>query len=345
MPDRPSDFRSDTVTRPTAAMRAAMAAAEVGDDVFADDPTVNALEARFAQVLGKEAALFCPSGTMANQIALRLHTRPGDEAIVEYGSHIYNYEGGGGAALAGVQFRPQHAAGGRLDPEAVAAAVHPEDDHLARTRLLCLENTHTHEGGTIVPIDRMQALRAVATAHAMRVHLDGARLWNASAATGITPAEFAACADTVMCCLSKGLCAPIGSLLAGDADLIRLGRRYRKMMGGGMRQVGVVAAAGLLALDSMRDRLPDDHARARRLAEGLAAVEGLTVDLERVQTNIVHVATAKGRALEWVAALGAQGVAIIEMDASTLRFVTHHDVGDVDIDRAVAAAKAISVRM
>jgi len=275
---------------------------------------------------------------MANQIALRLHTRPGDEAIVEYGSHVYNYEGGGGAALAGVQFRPQHAAGGRLDPAAVAAAVHPEDDHLARTRLLCLENTHTHEGGTVVEFERMQALRRVASEHGLRVHLDGARLWNAVAATGTSAAEFAACADTVMCCLSKALCAPIGSLLAGTSEAITLGRRYRKMLGGGMRQVGVVASAGRLALDTMRDRLTEDHARARRLAEGLAAVAGLSVDLGRVQTNIVHVATAPGRALDWVAAFAAEQVAIIEMDDATLRFVTHHDVGDGDIDRALAAA-------
>ncbi|MHC5018653.1 MAG: threonine aldolase family protein [Planctomycetota bacterium] len=345
MPDAPSDFRSDTVTKPTDAMRDAMAAAEVGDDVFGDDPTLNALEARFAEVVGKAAALFCPSGTMANQIALRVHTRPGDEAIVEYGSHVYNYEGGGGAALAGVQFRPQHATGGRLDPAAVAAAVHPVDDHLARTRLLCLENTHTHEGGTVVELERMRELRAVADQHGLRVHLDGARLWNASAASGVTPAEFAACADTVMCCLSKGLGAPVGSLLAGDAEVITLARRYRKMMGGAMRQVGVVAAAGRLALDTMRERLPEDHARARRLAEGLGEVEGLTVDLAQVQTNIVHVATAPGRALDWVAAFGAEGVAIIEMDDSTIRFVTHLDVGDGDVERAIGAASQAAVNL
>ena len=333
------DFRSDTVTRPTPAMRQAMATAEVGDDVYGDDPTVNRLEAEAAALLGTEAAVFVPSGTMANQIALRLHARPGDEVIAEQGSHVFRYEGGGAAALSGIQIRPLRGPGGRLDPDAVAAAVNPDDPHCARTAGLCVENTHTEDGGAVVPLVHLQALRTVAARHGLRVHLDGARLWNAAAATGVPVAEFAACADTVACCLSKGLGAPVGSVLAGTAEAIRQARRHRKTLGGGMRQAGVLAAAGLVALRTMRDRLVDDHARARRLAEGLADLPGLRVDLGSVQTNIVHAGTAPGAAAAWVRGLGERGVKIIDMGPSTIRFVTHCDVGDGDVDAALRAVR------
>jgi threonine aldolase len=285
MPAIPVDLRSDTVTRPTPAMRRAIAEAVVGDDVFGDDPTVIALEQRVAALAGKEAALYVPSGTMGNQLAVHVLTRPADEVLLEAESHIYYYEQGGIATNSGCLAHPIKGERGVLPLEAVVAALRGEDDHIARVTLVCMENTHNRAGGAIVPLDRMRALAALARERGLAVHLDGARLWNASVATGIPIAEWAACADTVQMCFSKGLGAPIGSILVGSAAHIRAARRARKRWGGGMRQVGILAAACLHALDHHVARLADDHARAKRLADGLAGLPG--VQIVAPDTNIV----------------------------------------------------------
>ena len=304
------DLRSDTVTLPTQEMYRAMAAAELGDDVYGEDPTVNRLEELAAARVGKEAALFVPTGTMGNEVAVMTHARRGDEVIVDVGSHIYDAEVGGLAVLAGVQARPLAGRLGRLDPTAVEAAVRPDDVHFPRTGLLCLEDPHNGAGGTVAPPEAIAELAEVAHRHGFPVHLDGARLFNAAVALGIPAARLAAPADSVMFCLSKGLCAPVGSMLAGSAAFIAEARRNRKLMGGGMRQAGVLAAAGIVALESMVDRLADDHVNARRLAEGLASLPGLRVDLESVQTNMVYADTGPGDAPAVVAMLAAGGVLI-----------------------------------
>lgn len=345
------DLRSDTVTRPTPAMRAAMAAAEVGDDVFGDDPTVHALEAKVAQLLGKEAALLVPSGTMANQLAVRVHCRPGDEAIVHAGAHVLNYEGGAAAALSGVTLRALASTDGSLGVAAVAAALHLADDpHLAPTRLICFENTNNACGGTVVPEADVAAVANLARSHGLAMHLDGARLWNAAVATGRPLTALAACFDTVSVCLSKGLGAPVGSLLAGTRAHIHHARRVRKQFGGGMRQAGILAAAGLHALEHHLARLADDHHRARTLAEGIAEVPGLTVDRARVETNLVyfdvdpdHPAAQAGLAqarIDLTARLRARGVWIAGT-ASRLRAVTHLDVDDAGIERALAELRSV----
>ncbi|MDP2972738.1 MAG: GntG family PLP-dependent aldolase, partial [Deltaproteobacteria bacterium] len=253
------DLRSDTVTRPTPLMRKAMSEAEVGDDVFGEDPTVNALHERVAQMLGKEAALFVPSGTMANQLAIKSHTQPGDEVIIEATSHPYNFEGGGGAVLSGIQFYCLRGVRGILDASQIEEAIRPDDHHFPVTRLICLENTHNRGGGAIYPIDKMAEIYRLAKSKGLLVHLDGARLWNASVATGISPHEYGQWADSVSVCLSKGLGAPIGSLVAGSRIFIDRVHRFRKMFGGGMRQVGIIAAAGLYALEHHIERLKEDH--------------------------------------------------------------------------------------
>ncbi len=284
------DLRSDTVTKPGPGMRQAIAAAEVGDDVFGDDPTVLALQEKVAGILGKEAALFVPSGTMSNGIAVKVHTRPGDEMLVEQGGHMYNHETGSAAAISGVQVQAIPGIRGVLTAEQVEAAVRPDDHHYARTRLVCLENSCNVAGGTLFPLEEIRRIRRVARLHDLAMHLDGARLWNASVATGIEPGQFAECFETVSVCLSKGLGAPVGSLLAGSADLIREAHRVRKMLGGGMRQAGLLAAAGIYALDHHRQRMVEDHRHARLLAETLSRLPGVEVDLEAVATNIVMAA-------------------------------------------------------
>lgn len=330
------DFRSDTVTRPDAGMRRAMAAAEVGDDVFGDDPTVQALQERVAGLLGKEAALFVPSGTMANQTALRVLTRPGDQVICEAGCHVYNYEQGGPAALSGLHLTCLPGDRGALTWAQVEAAILPDDDHAARPALVCLENTHNRAGGRIQPQDEVLAIAAGARARGLKLHLDGARLWNAHAATGTPLAELAAPFDTVSVCFSKGLGAPVGSCVAGERDAVRQARRVRKLFGGGMRQVGVLAAACLHALDHNLPRLGDDHARARRLAEGL---DNPRVTLDHpVETNIVIVRTAREGAL--LAHLSAHGVAAVAFGKGRVRLVTHRDVGDAAVEAALAALNA-----
>lgn len=339
----PVDLRSDTVTRPTPAMRKALATAVVGDDVYGDDPTVQELERRVASLAGMQAGLYVPSGTMGNQLAVHSHTQPGDEVLLEAHSHIYLNEQGGIGALSGCLAHPLHGERGAIDPAAVTAAVRdPSDDHVARVSLLCLENTHNWHGGVILPMDRLRALTDAAHALAMKVHLDGARLWNASVATGVPIRDWAACVDSLMMCFSKGLGAPIGSILIGPADFIRRARRARKLWGGGMRQVGILATACLHALDHHVDRLADDHGRARRLADGLRAVPG--VQVAEPETNIVMI-ELRHPALERDAllrALDARGVWMGPEDPGRIRAVTHLDVDEAGIERAIAAFQAVA---
>jgi len=333
------DLRSDTVTRPTPAMRRAMAEAVVGDDVLGDDPTVQELERRVAALAGKEAALFVPSGTMGNQLAIKCHTEPGDEVLLERDSHIFVYEQGGLGANSGCLAHILEGERGAIAPEQVAACVRAwtHDEHVARVRLVCLENTHNRGGGAIVPLERLRAVADVARAQDGAVHLDGARLWNASVATGIPLRDWAATADSVMMCFSKGLGAPVGSVLVGPGDFVRRARRVRKRWGGGMRQVGILAAACLHALEQHVERLADDHRRAKALAAGFARVPGVRV--MEPDTNIVMVDLERP-GLEPVAvlrALEARGVRMLPFGARRLRAITHLDVDDAGIERAIAA--------
>ncbi len=327
MPDRPIDLRSDTVTKPTAAMRRAMAQAEVGDDVYGEDPTVNRLEERAAELLGKEAALFVPSGTMGNTIAIKLHTRHGQEVICEARSHVFNYELAMTAWFAGCLARPIATEDGILDWRAIEPAIRPPGPHWAPTGLIVLENTHNMAGGTVYPVATFREVCERAHALGIKVHLDGARLFNAAVYLKRPVRELAESADTVMFCLSKGLGAPAGSVLVGPREAIAEARLYRKRLGGGMRQAGVLAAAGLIALDEMRDRLEEDHENARAVAEILREVPGVTIP-HRVETNIVIVdVSATGVPAEHLSQeLRRRGVLINPVGPWRLRVVTHYDV-------------------
>ncbi|NWG04805.1 MAG: low-specificity L-threonine aldolase [Syntrophaceae bacterium] len=337
------DLRSDTVTRPTPAMRQAMFEAEVGDDVFGEDPTVNTLQEKVAGLLRKEAALFVPSGTMANQISIKSHTQPGDEVIIESSSHSYNFEGGAGAALSGIQFHCLKGARGILDPSQIEEAIRPDDHHFPVTKLVCLENTHNRGGGTIYPLEKMAEIYRIAQSKGLFVHLDGARLWNASIATGIHPHEYAQWADSVSVCLSKGLGAPIGSLVAGTKSFIHRVHRFRKMFGGGMRQVGLMAAAGIYALDHHLERLKEDHQNAKRLAVGLKELKGISIEPKHVETNIVIFdITETGMTGAQVAeATKKEGILIHAFSKTQIRLVTHLDVSDGDIEEALKAFEKI----
>jgi len=340
-PTQAVDLRSDTVTRPTKAMRAAIAAAVVGDDVFGDDPTVQDLERRVAELSGKEAALFVPSGTMGNQLAVACHTHPGDEVLLDVSSHMYLYEQGGLAANSGCLAHPVATERGVFPSAVIESAIRPEEDHNARLRLLCLENTHNRHGGAIVPLESMRAAAATARVHGLAVHLDGARLWNASVATGVPIREWAAHADTVMMCFSKGLGAPVGSILTGPGELVRRARRVRKRWGGGMRQVGILAAACLHALDHHVARLAEDHRRARALADAAARLPGL--DVTTPDTNILYFTLADS-ALDRdsiLRALELRGVRMSAYGPRLLRAITHLDVDDEGIARASAALEAV----
>lgn len=335
------DLRSDTVTRPTPDMRRAMAEAEVGDDVFGDDPTVHRLEARIAELSGLEASLFVPSGTMGNQLAIRCHVESGDEVMLDPESHVFLYEQGGLAANSGALAHPVGGDATGFVPASIDAAMRAENEHVARVRLVCIENTHNVRGGTVLPLERQREVIARAHGHGVRIHLDGARLWNASVATGIPIREWASGVDSLMMCFSKGLGAPIGSILAGSADLVKRARRHRKRWGGGMRQVGVLAAACLHALDRHVDRLADDHRRARRLAEGFSEAGGVTVPMP--QTNIVIV-TLDHPSLDrdrLVAALESRGVRMVSFGHRRLRAITHLDVDEKGIDRAIHTFRAV----
>jgi threonine aldolase len=331
------DLRSDTVTRPTAAMRAAMAAAEVGDDVFGDDPSVNALQERIADLLGKEAALFVSSGTQGNLIGVMTHCGRGDEYIVGQSAHTYRYEAGGAAVLGSVQPQPlEHQADGSLALSDIAAAIKPDDSHFARSRLLCLENTI---GGKVLPLAYIAEATALARSRGLATHLDGARLFNAAVALGGDPfanaRAIAAHFDSVSVCFSKGLGAPVGSALVGSRRFIEQAHRWRKTLGGGMRQARVLAAAALHALDHHVERMADDHALARRLAEGLQRIPGLAVDA--VQTNMVFASVAADRADGLLEHMAAHGVLATGHDR--LRLVTHLDVDAAGIDRATAVVR------
>ncbi len=329
------DLRSDTVTQPDEAMRSAMASAEVGDDVYGEDPTVNELESVASDVLGTEAALFCPSGTMANQIALDVWTEPGDELLLEQSSHIYSYEVGGAARLAGLQTRPIDGGGrGVIDPESVETSLRTKSLHVAGTGLLALENTHNNLGGRALTVGEIADPASVAHEHDIPVHLDGARLWNAAIAHDVTPDVYVEHVDSVMVSLSKGLGAPVGSILASDEGIIDQARRTRKSFGGGMRQAGVLAAAGLLAIDR-RVELSDDHRLARSLADGIGALDG--VDVIEPETNIViasidpKIATAD----EWLAGGAELNVYGTDVGRDRVRYVTHRDVTAADIEVAI----------
>jgi threonine aldolase len=330
-----SDFRSDTVTRPSAAMREAMVGAEVGDDVLDGDPTVEELQSFAAEWLGKEGALFVPSGTMANQIALGAWSRSGDEFIVERGAHIINYESGAAGYLHGLQAHPLDGDRGALEAAAVRSAIRPAFIHCPKTTLLCVEQTHMGAGGRVVPLEALQGVHHVAHAASIPVHMDGARLANAVAASGISARDWAATAESVSVCLSKGLGAPVGSLIAGDGEFLERARLVRKRLGGWMRQAGMIAAGGLFALTENVERLVEDHALARDLARRLDAHAGLHVPEEEVETNLVMVRISHPRfdAADISEKLGEEGVLVMPLAGDLLRFVTHLDVGPEDVER------------
>jgi len=331
------DLRSDTVTRPSPEMRRAMFEAEVGDDVLGDDPTVIRLQERAAELFGKEAGLYMPSGTMTNQAALHAQTTPGDEVFIHAKAHIVENEQGGAAVLSGLQTRTFDSADGTLDIEAMEHYFHVDDDvHHPRTTLVALENTHNYCGGVVYPLAKIREVRAFCDRHGMILHLDGARVCNAAVASGVPAAEIAAPFDSVSVCLSKGLGAPVGSVLLGTRAMIARAQRARKLFGGGMRQAGIIAAAGLYALEHNIARLADDHRRARALGERLAQVPGLAVDAAKLQTNMVFADThGTGKpAAELVGALAAAGVLCLDEAPWSLRFVTHLDVDDGDTEQA-----------
>lgn len=338
------DLRSDTVTRPCSAMRRAMAEAEVGDDVIERDPTCERLQRLTAELLGKEDAIFMPSGTMTNQIGLRIHCKPGDEFLCEAGCHVYNYEQGAFAQLSGLVARTIEGQAGVLRPEQFQGLIRPENDHLLRTRLVILENTHNRGAGRVQPYEYVERICAWAHGQGLLTHLDGARLFNAAAATGISLERWSEHFDTVSVCFSKGLGAPVGSALAGTKEAIREARRHRKLFGGGMRQAGVLAAAALYALENNRDRLPEDHANARMLAEAVRSSPGLALRPEQVDTNIVifHVEPTLGTAADFVRDLAARSVAALSIAPTQIRLVTHRDVSPQDCRAASEAIQRLA---
>ena len=333
------DLRSDTITRPTPAMQKAMATAEVGDDVFGEDPTVNRLEAMAAELTGKESALFVASGTMANLVSQLAHCGRGDEMILGDQAHIFFYEQGGSAAVGGIHPRiVTNLPDGTLALDEIEAAIRPHNVHFPVSRLICLENTHNRCSGTPLSAPYMASVGELASLHALKIHVDGARIFNAAVALGVNVRELVAHADSVSFCLSKGLAAPVGSLVCGSGDFIARARRARKLLGGGMRQAGVLAAAGIVALTENIDRLADDHAHAKELAEGIAAVPGLAADPASIQTNIVYFSVEKPGwgAAGLVDALESEGVRVLPTGPSQMRAVTHCHISSADIDRTLA---------
>ncbi|HEX2294337.1 MAG TPA: GntG family PLP-dependent aldolase [Actinomycetota bacterium] len=337
------DLRSDTVTRPTPEMRRAMAEAEVGDDVFGDDPTVNELQELVAGMLGKEAGLYVPTGSMGNQVSLGSMARPGDEVVCESGAHFLHYEGGSVAACLGLVARPLPGVNGVISESQVAAAVRPGSEHNPRTAVVAIENTHNSAGGRIFPLETARRIAATCRTKGVGVHLDGARLFNAQASTGTSAAEWAACADTVSVCFSKGLGAPIGSMVVSTRDRIAEARRLRKRLGGGMRQVGVIAAAARVAITTGVERLAEDHANARRLAEGIAEIHPDAVDIDAVETNMVYVdlrpfGMPGPRVVE---EMRKEGVITIALADTTMRLVLHRDVSAEDVETALKAFRKV----
>lgn len=332
--DQPVDLRSDTVTRPTPAMRKAMAEAAVGDDVYGDDPTVNRLQEIAAEMLGTEAALFLPSGTQSNLCALLSHCERGDEYIVGQHAHTYMYEGGGAAVFGSIQPQPlDFMPDGSLDLDQVAACIKPDDPHFAKTRLLCLENT---QAGKVLPLDYIAEARSLADKHSLRLHLDGARIFNASVKLGLPVTDISRHFDSISVCLSKGLCAPVGSVLCGTNDIVNSARRWRKMLGGGMRQAGVLAAAGILSLTEQVQHLEKDHENALRLAQALGDIPGLAIDQHVVQTNMVFARVTKGSRQALTKKMANESV-LVSGRRDTLRFVTHYDFKPEHIEPVVAA--------
>lgn len=335
------DLRSDTITMPTVAMRKAMAEAEVGDDVYGADPTINRLQELSAEMMGKEAAMFVPSGTMGNQIAVLTHTRPGTEVILEADSHIYYYEAAAASVFAGIQPRPLSGNRGSMPAELVEWAIRQDDIHLPPTSLICLENTHNRAGGTVVPLKDMKAVHEVATRYNIPVHLDGARIFNASVASGVSVKDFTACTTSVQFCLSKGLGAPVGSIIAGPADFIEEARRWRKRLGGGMRQAGIIAAAGIVALETMVERLAEDHQNARLLADGLASLKGIDFNPDQVDTNIVIVKPTTMTIQQLGDELEKRGILTVVIEPDRIRFTTSKEVNRDDIEKTIIAVKEI----
>jgi threonine aldolase len=342
MPDQ-VDLRSDTVTKPSPNMRKAMAEAEVGDDVFHEDPSVNRLEAMVAALYGKEAALYVASGTMANQLAIRAQTHHGDEIIMERTSHPFNSEAGALAALAGVQVNLIDGKHGIIDVEQIGAAVRTPNVHHAPTALICLENTHNRGGGSIWPLDKIRAIRNCVRSAGIPMHLDGARLMNACVATGLTPEDYAQYFDSCTLCLSKGLGAPVGSLVIGSKEFVTRAHRFRKQFGGGMRQAGILAAAGIYALEHNVERLAEDHLNAQRLARGIADIDGLDIDVNAVETNILYFQVRRPElsvptVLE---RLKVEGVLMLGTGPHSIRAVTHLDVTKEGIERAVEVLRKV----
>lgn len=340
MTERFIDLRSDTVTIPTRRMREAMAGADVGDDVYGEDPTVNILQEKGAGLLGKEAAIFMPSGTMGNQVAIKCHTQPGDEVAVEASSHIYNYELGAMSALSGVMPRSVPGKDGMMDPSKLRDAVRPDIYYLSKTTLLALENTHNMAGGRCMPVELSRELCSEARGLGLKCHLDGARIFNAAAALHVEAREIAEPFDSVMFCLSKGLSAPVGSILAGSKEFVGRARKFRKMFGGGMRQAGILAAAGLVALEEVLPLLGDDHRRAKEIAAAAAGNPLLEVELEKVETNIFMIRVRPPLdAHGFSAKLKEKGILASPISHAVVRFVTHKDIGDED---AAAVAKILT---
>jgi len=335
------DLRSDTVTLPTPEMRRAVFEAEVGDDVYGEDPTVNRLQELAAEMVGKETAMLVPSGTMGNQIAILTHCRPGSEVIMEADSHIYYYEAAAASVFAGVQPRPLPGKRGSMPAGLVEWAIRQDDIHLPPTSLICLENTHNRAGGTVIPLQDMQAVSEVARRHNLPVHLDGARIFNASVASGVPVKDFTACSTSIQFCLSKGLGAPVGSLLAGPRDFIDEARRWRKRLGGGMRQAGIFAAAGIVALETMVERLAEDHANARLLADGLSALKGIEFNPDDVDTNIVIIRPTAMSVKRLGDELQKRGILTVVIEPDRVRFTTNKDVNRSDIEKTITAVKEV----
>ncbi|WP_096202845.1 low-specificity L-threonine aldolase [Bacillus sp. FJAT-45350] len=331
------DLRSDTVTKPTTEMRQAMFSAEVGDDVYREDPTIIKLEETAAQLLGKESALFVTSGTQGNQLAVLAHCDPGQEIIIDEDAHIVYYEGAAISALAGVQPRTIKGNRGAIDPIKLKEMIRPNDIHFPETGLICIENTHNRGGGAVVPLSSMEAMYQVAVEHQVPLHLDGARLFNAAVACNQPISAFADYTDTVQVCLSKGLAAPVGSLLAGSNAFIEKARKWRKRLGGGWRQAGVLAAPGLIALTTMVDRLSEDHENAQRLANGFANIDGLSIE-NKVETNIVlvNVEQTTLTAEQFLSELKENGILAVAFGPYTIRFTTHYHIGKNEIDTAIS---------
>lgn len=331
------DLRSDTITVPTSSMREVMMQARVGDDVFGEDPTTNDLQKMITEMLGKEAALFVSSGTQANQICINSHTSPGSEVICDYNSHIFNYESGAAGMLSGVQLHPLTGNAGHPTVDQIAESIRPKDDHYPQTSLICLENTHNRAGGTIFPLEQIEQIYELAQKHHLKMHLDGARLWNASIETGLSLKDYGQFFDSVSLCFSKGLGAPVGSIVVGTADFIKKAHFYRKAYGGGMRQIGILAAACIFAVENHFEHLAEDHSNAKLLAEGLQKIKPFKIKMKSVQTNIIIADLTEGStdAYQMSEQMKKEGVLVIPFSPKKIRFVTHLNINRNDIETSL----------